>query len=385
MLSTTILSFAALISGTVAFPALHTPLQKQAAGASAPRLVEYVQTFHNTSGGHLPLLSLLNKDTRLTHVNLAALHVNGPGDIHLNDVSPNDTSFDQLWTEVTKLQAGGIQVLFMMGGAAKGSYANLCGSDVPAVINESNYGPLLSTIKYHKIDGLDLDIEEAVDISCPLALLRRLNADLGKDFLLTMAPVASALQPGAQGLSGFDYVDMDKQATDCKRPNDKLVSWYNAQFYNGWGDASNPSFYEQVISSGNWSAARINLGVLDNSNDGGSGFVPLVQLENVVAQLAATYQPFGGVSGWEYFDAGKGDGDAHPWQWVKAVGHALFNGALSKSKRFATTSDKPTEPPFSEAHTALVSSGADHFDAIWALNTTNGDLHQAAEKLRIDV
>ena len=69
----------------------------------------------------------------------------------------------------------------------------------------------------------------------PLRLLRQLNTDLGPDFLLTMAPVASALLgSGGNGLHGFNQKEMDDQATDPARPNGKLVSWYNAQFYNGW-------------------------------------------------------------------------------------------------------------------------------------------------------
>lgn len=102
---------------------------------NAPRLVNYVQTFHDVSGNPLSLLPLLNEDTQITHVNLAALHINAdPAGITLNDVNPNDTSWDQVWSDVAQLQAGGIKVLMMMGGAAAGSYPRLCGTEVPAVI-----------------------------------------------------------------------------------------------------------------------------------------------------------------------------------------------------------------------------------------------------------
>lgn len=85
---------------------------------------------------------------------------------------------------------------------------------------------------------MDLDIEEAVDISCALALLKRFDADMGSDFLLTMAPVASAMIPQGASLSGFDYVTLDKQATSAARVNGKVVSWYNAQFYNVYDHSS---------------------------------------------------------------------------------------------------------------------------------------------------
>lgn len=99
--------------------------------------------------------------------------------------------------------------------------------------NEAYYTPLRDTLKYHKVDGLDLDIEENVDGSCPLALLRRLNSDFGNSFILTMAPVASELGPQEYGLGGFSYRDLDAAATAPLKPNGKLVNWYNAQFYNG--------------------------------------------------------------------------------------------------------------------------------------------------------
>ena len=92
----------------------------------------------------------------------------------------------------------------------------------------------------------------------PLRLLRQLNTDLGPDFLLTMAPVASALLgSGGNGLHGFNQKEMDDQATDPARPNGKLVSWYNAQFYNGWGDASSSTMYDRIISEGGWDSARV--------------------------------------------------------------------------------------------------------------------------------
>lgn len=79
------------------------------------------------------------------------------------------------------------------------------------------------------MDGLDLDIEEQVDVSCPLNLLRRLNQDFGTNFILTMAPVATDLQPSEYGLGGFSYSSLDSQATASGKPNGKLVNWYNGE------------------------------------------------------------------------------------------------------------------------------------------------------------
>jgi hypothetical protein len=83
----------------------------------------------------------------------------------------------------------------------------------------------------------------------PLRLLRHLHQDLGPEFLLTMAPVASALLPSSSGvgLHGFDQRSLDAQALEPSRPNGKLVSWYNAHFYNGWGDTSSTEMYELIV------------------------------------------------------------------------------------------------------------------------------------------
>jgi len=98
--------------------------------AAPPRLVAYIQTFHDTAGNPLSLLPLLSEDTGVTHVYLSSLHLNpNPGDITLNDESPNSTVWDQMWSDVKQLQAGGIKVMMMMGGAAQGSYQRLSGDE----------------------------------------------------------------------------------------------------------------------------------------------------------------------------------------------------------------------------------------------------------------
>ena len=120
--------------------ALPTVLERRTA-ADAPRLVNYVQTFHDVNNQPFSLLPLLNQKTGITHVNLAALHINSdPSGITLNDNNPNSSYWNSVWSDVKQLQSGGIKVLFMIGGAAAGSYPRLCGTSVPAVIvNQRNY------------------------------------------------------------------------------------------------------------------------------------------------------------------------------------------------------------------------------------------------------
>jgi hypothetical protein len=95
-----------------------------------PRLVLYHQTTHDPNGNPISILPVITNNTGVTHVIVAAIHLNdGPGNIHLNDDRPDAPRFNTLWTEVAWLQGAGIKVMGMLGGAAKGSYAKLSGDD----------------------------------------------------------------------------------------------------------------------------------------------------------------------------------------------------------------------------------------------------------------
>lgn len=181
--------------------ALPSTLQTRADAYNPPRNQIYVQTFRNTTGGQFSMLPLIQNPTQLTHLHLAALHINAqPGDIALNDNNLNDTVWNGMWSEAAQLQQSGVKVLMMIGGAAKGSYPRLCSGPKSTVIvseygleswrsqpadrgaaqNESYYQPLYYSLKAHNIDGVNLDIEEKVAYTCPLALLKRFNQDFGE-------------------------------------------------------------------------------------------------------------------------------------------------------------------------------------------------------------
>jgi hypothetical protein len=252
----------------------------------------------------------------------------------------------------------------------------------------------------------------------PLRLLRQLHTDLGADFILTMAPVASALLKNGSGLHGFPQHDMDDQATELTRPNGKLVNWYNAQFYNGWGDASSTDMYDRIVSEGGWSPDRIVMGVLTNPGDGGSGFVQLPTLKSVVSSLGAKHATFGCAVGWEYWAAGTGDGIAEPWMWVKALGdviatfasmqHADATSSPSSAETASPAQNETTSPtpndsnngtsaevqpsstpmkdpptPWPSQMAQLESVGAGHWDSLRAMNMTNGDTKAASKMLGV--
>ena len=178
-------------------------------------------------------------------------------------------------------------------------------------------------IRQYHIDGLDIDIEEETDISIPLRLMNALHRDFGEDFIITMTPLSSALSSKTgQNLSGFSYFELDILAT-VPGSEKKLVSWYNGMFYGKY--PRGPPTYDAVIDAG-WDPERVVMVVLDNSDNGPpNGFRRIENLQDTIKEFKGVYPGFGGVAGWEYYNAGGSDSEyMQPWQWVTSVGNALF-------------------------------------------------------------
>lgn len=229
----------------------------------------------------------------------------------------------------------------------------------------------MSTLKYHNIDGLDLDIEERVPKSCPENLVERIRSDFGSDFIITMAPVASDLTGNGGSFGGFSYKEFDQSSAGSE------VNWYNGQYYSGFVVGSIEESYEAAVRNG-FSPERVVLGVLDNPNDG-DGFIGLNDVEEIISNLKDDYSDFGGVDSWEYFDAGGDDGLSQPWMWVKQLGEALF-GSSSKhgiSRRSRRTHTPPLPPSVAK----LISEGHGQIDAARAMRVAKGDEEAAREIL----
>ncbi|KAJ0415866.1 PhoD-like phosphatase-domain-containing protein [Aspergillus carlsbadensis] len=269
------------------------------------RIVLYHQTLCPNRGPYVSLMPLVRNNTGITHVILAAFHLNSPNPEHitLNDDPPHHSMYDALWAEVPQLQQSGVKVLGMLGGAAKGTFSCLDGDQTQF---ESYYAPLLAMIRRHGLDGVDLDVEEPMSLVGIVRLIDRLKADLGEGFLITLAPVAAALL-GIGNLSGFDYRQLESQRAGS-------IAWYNAQFYNGWGPAEDPRMYAAIVAQG-WSPARVVYGLLTNPGNGSQGYVPREKIGQVLAMLVEQFPNFGGVMGWEYFNSMPGQME-RPWEWA---------------------------------------------------------------------
>ena len=247
----------------------------------------------------------------VTDIFLAAGHFGYNADdtpyIHLNDFPPDDPHYAPMWPEVATAQAHGIKVHFMLGGSAPGTYTNL-------FAHFDTFYPLLKkTLKEHKLDGLDIDVEEAITLAQVEMLITRVHQDFGNRFSITLAPVATDLTEGF-GLSGFNYKDLYQSSVG------PYISWFNTQFYSGFGSLQNTSDYDTAVANG-FPPSMIVAGVLDSPNDG-YGYVPITTLEATVKALTAKYPDFAGVNGWEYFNALPG-GTARPITFAVDMGKAM--------------------------------------------------------------
>ncbi|KAI1384872.1 glycoside hydrolase family 18 protein [Hypoxylon trugodes] len=304
-------------------PLLAPTVSAAEAAANDHRVVIYYQTFNynGSATDHVSLLPLVNNGAAsVTHVLIAAIHIqDDDGGIHLNNLKPSDPEFDQVWSDAAQLQAAGVTVMGMLGGAAAGSYAKLDGDDASF---EKYYAPLHDMIGTYNLQGLDLDVEENFSLNGVIRLIDRLKKDFGDGFIISLAPVASALTKGGGNLSGFSYFDLESQRGSS-------IGFYNAQFYYGWGDASSASDYEAIVDDG-FPANKVVLGlVTDPSN--GSGFVALDSEAGVLSELISENSGFGGVAGWEYFNSQPG-GDASPWEWASWMADHL-KAAAAAGKR----------------------------------------------------
>jgi chitinase len=320
--------------------------------ASAHRVVVYYQTQYS-NGTYVSPLGLTNNATGVTDVEVGAIHLDANSVVHLNDNPPSDPTYKQMWIDLAAMQAKGVRVSAMVGGAAQGSFQRLD-------TDFATYYPLLKNLvtTYH-LNGVDLDVEESMSLSGIERVIDQLRTDFGSSFVITLAPVVPDLNGGG-GLSGFNYDSL-------YRDRGSSISWFNTQFYCGWGSLSNTSDYDSIMRHGTVPADKVVAGVLTNPANCGSGYVDMNTLSNTLKSLIAKYPAMGGVSGWEYFNSLPGD-TAAPWQWAAGVNAAMNGGgtggptdlALNKAAT-GTTSCNSSETPAHAVNGSVSGGNSDKF------------------------
>ncbi|KAI9829499.1 MAG: hypothetical protein M1819_006319 [Sarea resinae] len=277
-----------------------------------PRIIYYHQT-HYLNSNFVSVLPLLQQNSPVTHIIIAAIHLNAPNPdlITLNNDPYDAPPHAPLWNEVRTLQSRGIKCLGMLGGACPGSFKIL---DADEQTFRTYYEPLRKMIAWCQFDGLDLDVEEPTSLPGIIRLIDYLKSDFGPSFLITLAPVASALKGGPH-LSGFSYFDLEKAMG-------RHISWYNTQFYCGWGSMDSVEDYEEVLFRG-WLPHKVVVGLVTNPANG-AGWVHDELLRGSLGVLR-DLGGFGGVFGWEWFNSvtaagGQAEG---PWGWARLMGEIL--------------------------------------------------------------
>ena len=181
---------------------------------------------------------------------------------------------------------------------------------------------MIALLSSYGLDGIDLDIEETDSLNNIVTLLQALRSDFGEDFIITLAPVASALAGGQDPFSGITYSDLEKNYGDT-------IDWYNAQFYSGFGSMKDTTDYNAIITGCPLDPSKLVAVILTNK-DNGNGWVELDTVKSTVRQLLQQYsgrkyggRKFGGIGGWEYFNS-EPDLD-EPWTWATVMKVAMLN------------------------------------------------------------
>ncbi len=268
------------------------------------QVVAYYQTIYTTAAdGTKTYVDPRPLAGAATDVEVGAIHLDAGAVLHVNDVPADDPSLARAWRDLHGMQRHGVRVEAFLGGAAQGSYRNLA-------TDFGTYYPLLRHfLQTYRLDGIDLDIEESFGLADTVKLITALRHDFGPRFVITLAPVATDLSGGSNFSGGFSYPALEKRAGS-------MINWYNTQFYCGWGDLVTTEDYDAVLAAG-FAPSRIVAGTVTNPEIC-SGYVDPSRRKAVLHRLVRQHRDFGGVAGFEYFDA-LGPVTSRPASWYAAV------------------------------------------------------------------
>lgn len=245
----------------------------------APNRILYYQTFSGLSA------VLAQEPVLITHIHLSAIHFGKLKDdesyIHLNNTDPNDPLFDNMWIEISECARKGIKIVLMIGGAG-GGFSELFSNF------EICYPKLKSCILDHpSITGVDLDIEEDVEIEDVKMLIEMLDKDFGKQFIISMAPIQTDLQIDEPGYGGFSYKQL------FNSPYGHRINYFNVQFYADFSIIP----FKQIVENG-YPANKIVLGMLSEQFSEARE-----SMLRTISEIHTSYPDFGGVFNWELFNA----------------------------------------------------------------------------------
>jgi alkaline phosphatase D len=252
------------------------------------KTIYYYQTF-------VGLKKLLSHVEDIDVIIVASIHFNkqdGKSLMYLNDNLPNDTIFNEMWMQTEQASVQNTTIMLMVGGAG-GAYKALFADF------EVNYKLLYDLLREKTwIQGIDLDIEEPVKISDVKMLINRLIADFGKDFIITMAPVASSLQNDGGSMGQFSYKKL------FRSKEGKHINWFNTQCYNSFSIET----YHAIVQNG-YPPEKVVMGM----ESGQFNAKTFKNALNTVQILNKEYPNMAGVYDWEYLNAPPSKEDPSLW------------------------------------------------------------------------
>ena len=261
------------------------------------KIIYYYQTFI----GLKPLLE--QEKIYTTHIIVSSIHFGRDKKeqlyIHLNNYHPDDKRFIEVWKECEEASKKGITIMIMVGGAG-GAYNTFFESEETYT---KCYSFLLELIeKYPFIKGIDLDIEETVNLSNVTKLIHDIHTDFGDNFIITMAPVANSLVYDYPGMGNFCYKDL------LEKPEGKMIHWFNGQFYFQFTE----KYFESCVHNG-YKPSSIVFGMI--SSDFINNFENALQ---EIKKVKGKFNDFGGVYIWEYCNSPPNN--KKPYLWSEEIG-----------------------------------------------------------------
>lgn len=267
------------------------------------RIIYYYQTFTG-------LKKILEQNPIcVTHIIVSSIHFGYDKTkpyMRLNDNIVTDNVFDNLWSDLKIAYNLGIKIMIMLGGAG-GAYDVLFS-------NYNIFYKMLSDFIKSKpfISGIDLDIEETININFIKCLINQIDNDFGSNFSISMAPLGSSLIYNNTGMGGFSYKEL------YKSDEGKRINWFNGQFYGNYTYDS----FNKVIKN-NYDKMKIVMGMVaddltkDNFNN------KVLEIKKIVKK----YEIFGGVYIWEYCNAPNNNNQSN---WAKMMRQIIPKNLIHK-------------------------------------------------------
>lgn len=302
----------ALLSSLLAFLVAILPFTQATATAAnnTKRIVQYYGLQYAPSSEakvHIKELVTNPDGIYATNVLFGSWGLQANKTLTLNSfVTANNDSLDWIFDEIKTVQYAGIPVSMWLRNGFEYLESN--------ATFEAFYAPIHDAIQAHSLDGIDLDIEDAsaahgISLDGVVRFVRRLRKDFGTGFIITLAPVASALWKDGGNDSKFSYVALENQCGSD-------IDWYNAMFYEGWGNMATPDDYEHVVSDGLFAPSRFVLSMTTTPDFEHSEWVNLTDVANTLEVLTKKYPDMSGLAGFDYYD-GQPGGYEKPWMWAE--------------------------------------------------------------------